>query len=123
MITFIDIHIYDTVGADRSATNALTRARQLDIPCFTIGELVKELTIDNVQVQEGQHHQALINEENVDDNDVGVEEDDVEDDEDNQEERQRLQDRGYCPRCIDHAMAQENAQPYWWVEGCPSCDR
>lgn len=114
MITFIDIHIYDDIGADKSVKNALARARYLGIPCFTIGKLVTELTIDDVQeVQEGRHHQVL-SEENVDD--VEVEEDD-------QEERQRLQDQGNCPRCIDHYMARENAQPNWCVEGCPSCYR
>jgi len=113
MITFIDIHIYDDIGADKSVTNALARARYLGIPCFTIGKLLTELTIDDVQVQEGRHHQVL-SEENVDD--VEVEEDD-------QEERQRLQDQGNCPRCIDHYMARESAQPNWCVEGCPSCYR
>ena len=43
LITFIDVHIYDTVDADESATKAFARARHLGIPCFTIGELVNEL--------------------------------------------------------------------------------
>ena len=46
-------------------------------------------------------------------------------DEDDQEDRQRLQDRGYCTRCIEPymEMEQENAQPNWCVKGCPMCDR